>query len=85
MRRQTHVFLARSGERLIRAVAVAGIGRIGARQQQLEGGAREIVFELVRDQRAAARLAVHLEQLRRRAGAEHVAHPDRPKLSANAR
>ena len=85
VRGQPDVFLAGRGERLVGAVAVAGVRGVHVRQHQLDRRAREVVLELGGDERSAAGLRVQLEQLRARFGVEDVAHADRPDLSADTR
>ena len=84
VRREPDVFLGRRREGLVGAVAVAGIGSVQVREHQLDGGAGEVVLELGRDERAAARLRVELEHLGLRAGPVAVAHADRPDAPAGA-
>ena len=62
---------------------MTGIGGIHVREQQLDGGARQIVLVLLGDQRAATGLGVELEHLRARPGMKHVAHSDGPNFPAH--
>ena len=84
MRGEADVFLARRREGFVGAVAVAGVGGVDVREQQLDRSAREIVFELMRDERAATGLRVDFETLRALAGTEDIAHADGPELPAHA-
>src|ERR1700716_1807655 len=52
--------------------------RVHVSEHQFRGGAREVVLEFRRDQRATAGLRVQLEHLPAWPGAKRVAHADRP-------
>src|ERR1700730_18033607 len=59
--------------------------RVHVSEHQFRGGAREVVLEFRRDQRATAGLRVQLEHLSARSGAEGVAHPNGPDPSRYTR
>src|SRR5437867_1984745 len=44
---EANVLLARRGKRFVRAVAMTGVGRIHVSEQQLDGGARQVVLVFV--------------------------------------
>ena len=85
MRGKTNPFFARRGERFVGAVRMTRVGAVHISQHQFRRGAREIIFELGRDERASARLRVQLEHLPARVRAKHVTHSDRPDFSRNPR
>src|SRR5438067_1982705 len=85
MRCKTYPFFARGGERFVGAVRMARVGAVHISQHQFRRGAREIILELGRDERAPARLRVQLEHLPARVRAKDVTHSDRPDFSRNPR
>src|SRR5437764_2818510 len=50
MRGETNPFLTRRGERFVRAVGVTRVRRVDVSEDQFRRGAREIIFELRRNQ-----------------------------------
>src|ERR1700736_6618946 len=64
---------------------MARVRAVHVGEHQFRGRAREVVFKLSRDERTPAGLGVELEHLGARAGAENVAHSDRPNFSRDTR
>src|SRR5438309_3089305 len=85
MRCKTYPFFARGGERFVGAVRMTRVSAVHISQHQFGRGAREIILELGRDERAPARLCVQFEHLPTPVRAKDVTHSDCPDFSRNPR